>query len=467
MKAIGILWNSMNDYVDLALQDINRYAEVNEVISINFDSLFADFISKIYPYTGKDLWKLQYKISHMDGVYNSNEIKIVFLNIDATKKSFVERKGLYIYENVEKLKNYIRTKYKNLVKKYAFDNVYHMTDDEKEYEETIKLIINYIVKYFSDRNQIFDLNSILYKNSYLFQSNCGKRNKLFLLDKQVIYKETKNDSLEAYAEVFCYHFFKELGINVAEYYFSKYLNNIGIITKNFIGENEFFIDGTHLIDAYLSFLHTNKITFNETLNHDIELITKYNNIDDLNEMFKIFSMKYGIDFSNIIRDLKKTYAIDLLFLQSDRNSNNWGILVDKKNNKVRFAPLYDNSNIFNFNKPDIIREMLKNKNDDEVLYSLSLKHNPTLLRIHPNQNLFTPKTELFQNIDDEEIIEYVRLLLEKIESFGLNNLINIVIDKFPTEIEEKNFQLLINKLLVLNIANIEKTILKNKIKILK
>lgn len=467
MKAIGILWNSMNKYTNMALQDINKYCKITDVISINFKSLFSDFISKVYPYTGENLWKLKYKISHMDNVYDSNEIKIVFLDIPSSEKIFVERKGIYIYKNIEELKNYIRNKYKNKVDNYAFDNVFHMTDDEKEYEETIKLVKNYIINYFNINKQVFDLDKILYIKPEYFEKSVGKRNKLFLFDNQIIYKEKKAYSLENFSEVFCYQFLKKFDINTAEYYFSNYKNSDGVITKNFINSEDFFIDGTKLIDTYLTYLETRKIEFSTKLNHNIELITKYNNIDDLNKMFEFFSSIYNIDINTIVNSLKKIFVIDLLFFQSDRNSHNWGILINKTNNKVQLAPLYDNSNIFNFNKPDILNKMIKNKDNEELIYLLAMENNPTLLQLHKGEDLFMPKYLLIENIDDDEVIQFMKELINKIDSYGLENLVNEIINDFPQILEKNMFKILITKLLTVNISLIKEKLLQNKIKLLK
>ena len=97
MKAIGILWNSMDEYFNYAICDIMKYAVINDILSINFEDNFPEFISRIYPYTGKEIWKLEYKISHMYNKYIFNKIKILFLDINAGEKKYIERKNLYIY----------------------------------------------------------------------------------------------------------------------------------------------------------------------------------------------------------------------------------------------------------------------------------------------------------------------------------------------------------------------------------
>jgi hypothetical protein len=63
-----------------------------------------------------------------------------------SEKVYCERKHTYIYKNIEELKQYIRNKYKARINGYFFDNIYHMTDDEKEYIFTLNIINSYLRK---------------------------------------------------------------------------------------------------------------------------------------------------------------------------------------------------------------------------------------------------------------------------------------------------------------------------------
>ena len=56
-----------------------------------------------------------------------------------------------------------------------------------------------------------------------------------------------------------------------------------------------------------------------------------------------------------MRDLSKVFMYDILTIQGDRHSDNWGLIVDHKTKKVRLAPLYDNSNIYNLGRMKAIK----------------------------------------------------------------------------------------------------------------
>lgn len=464
MKAIGILWNSMDGYSNDAICDIKNYAVINDILSINFEDNFPKFISIIYPYMGKEIWKLEYKISHMHNKYISNKIRILFLDINAGEKKYLERKNIYIYENVEGLKSFIRNKYRNLVLNYAFDNVFHMTDDEIEYERTINAIIDYILSNYSEQKKCIDLDSLLLDNRKKLDKSkkFGKRSKVSLCDNKLIYKEEKEGTYESYSELFCFKLLNKLNISVAEYYLSKYLGKRGVITKNFINDDEIFIDGTHLIDVCLTFLETGIIEFDNKTYHDLETITKYNNFDDLFSIFEIISKKTGVDLNDVLSDLKKVYAIDLLLLQSDRNSNNWGILYNKESKCVKLAPIYDNSNIFGFSNPDKIERMKKSLESEETFYSILYDESITLLNLHRNTNYFISKISIINDLDDKEILDYLKEYVETIENIGVENLVDKIIHEMPEQNYEK-FKEIILKSLTLNIKYIKGN-LKEKIK---
>ena len=58
-------------------------------------------------------------------------------------------------------------------------------------------------------------------------------------------------------------------------------------------------------------------------------------------------------------------------------------------------------------------------------------------------------------------------LINKIESYGLENLVNEIINDFPQILEKNMFKILITKLLTVNISLIKEKLLHNKIKLLK
>lgn len=143
MKSIAILWNSMNNLREEALEDIKKYAIIEDMICIDLKENYFDFIKDIYPFDGRHQDIHIFKANSMIDKYESNEICILFLDILDSEKEYCARKHNYIYINIEKLKNLIRNKYKDRIKGYSFDNVFHMTDDENEHIYTLDIVKKY------------------------------------------------------------------------------------------------------------------------------------------------------------------------------------------------------------------------------------------------------------------------------------------------------------------------------------
>lgn len=458
MKAIGILWNSMNEFSEDAIIDIQEYVTVTDAITIDFNDRFPEFLSLIYPYSGNELWKLEYKVTNMNNLFDSNKISILFLEIDDSNKVYVERKGIYVYKNVEELKKFIRDKYSKLVSHYAFDNVYHMTDDELEYSITVKIITDYIFEYFSSKNKSINLDELLgYKKEFINKTILtGKRNKFTLCNNQLIYKQEKENTFESYSEVFCYNLYGFFEILSPRCQLANYSGRRGIISKNFIDNDEILIDGTHLIDTYLNYHKNGILEFKKELSHTIEEITTYNNCEDIQNIIDNIKEDFQFDLSDIMHDLKKMYAIDLLLLQSDRNSNNWGILYNSRTHNIRFAPLYDNSHIFGLNNPEMINKLIISIGDDDRFSSLLYSNNVTLFRINHKDDLFTSKQLIIESLDDNEVMNCLQIFLNKIELIGLENLVDMIMENISEkEYDLEQFKTIILRSLTINVKNIK------------
>lgn len=154
MKCIAILWNSMNQYRELAFEDIKKYATIEDVLYIDFDEQYRDFIKSLYPFDGRHPGLDDYKADIMVGRYDSNEICILFLDVIDSEKQYIERKRTYLYKNVEELKQLIRSKYRTLVSNYQFDNVFHMTDNEEEYVFTLNILRKYLQNYIGEEPKV-------------------------------------------------------------------------------------------------------------------------------------------------------------------------------------------------------------------------------------------------------------------------------------------------------------------------
>ena len=203
MKTIAILWNSMEDNFENVLNDLKNYSNILDCFKINFNDNFDKFISDIYPYSGSDKWKLEYKINIMNNKYKKNEILVLFLDIPNSEKIYCERKKTYLYKNVEEIKQNIRQKYKNLVKNYCFDNIFHMTDDEIEFNKTLLIIKKHlIINCFNNKDGFVTLSDFLINEKKFIKKDelNGKRDKFWFANNMFMFKKAKENSYEVYSE---------------------------------------------------------------------------------------------------------------------------------------------------------------------------------------------------------------------------------------------------------------------------
>jgi len=360
LKSIAVLWNSMNEFKDEAIYDIEKYCIVDQVYELEFASEeFKSFIDQLYPHKDNEYWKTEYKINSVVDKYDLNKITIVYLTLPKSSKIHDERKNVPIYGNVNELKKYMRDKYSKKVDNYMFDNVFHMTDDEQEFYRTDALLN--IMKLNPKREDGY----IVLDDYSLNESNIAGSRRKYLLEN-FMFKEVRENSFEDYSELFNEEVLKLFGINCAYYDLAKYKDRKGVITSLFLNY-ESFVSGLDIIKDYIK-------------EEDIKKIMKYNNLESLSEILEDVVLEHNNnidDYIEILKNLRKMFLLDIIMLQNDRNPNNWGVIKDSAN--MILAPMFDNSNCANFNHPDRdpfdINVLLKYQESDPCNVYELLKNN--------------------------------------------------------------------------------------------
>ena len=143
MLSIGIIWNSASQFKENILSDISEYGEVLNVFDLILDNQYDTFVRDIYSDDAIDNWKIDKKIETMKQSSDYRGVTVVVLNIDTKEQYYHAHKKRMVYVNLDRLKRNIREKYSQLVSVYFFDNVFHLTDDEKEYEECAETLARY------------------------------------------------------------------------------------------------------------------------------------------------------------------------------------------------------------------------------------------------------------------------------------------------------------------------------------
>lgn len=144
MLCLGILWNSVQQYKDMIIADIQKYGSLIGSFDLPLEENYEAFVRDIYAQDEIATWKVDKKLETM---FNSSDVRtvtIVFVEVDLTDQFYHGGKKKMVYTNLENLKNGIRDKYGKMIKDYFFDNVFHMTDDERELRADFTVVTNYL-----------------------------------------------------------------------------------------------------------------------------------------------------------------------------------------------------------------------------------------------------------------------------------------------------------------------------------
>lgn len=350
IKTIGILWNSMEEYYDEAMEDIARSAIIDKYFDIEFSTIqFKKFIDTIYPRIDLEHWKTDIKINNIVDKYKNNKIRVVYLTLNKTDRKYVSYKKSFLYSSVLDLKEHMRQKYKDKIEHYQFDNVFHMTDDESEF-----YITDAIIREIMMSPTRVDGYIILDDVDIRRNEKEGLRKKVFF--DNFMFKEIREGSYEDYCELFNEEVLKLLDIDCAFYDLAQLNGKKGVITNLFCDKKD-FVSGLEIIKKNCK-------------TDDIREIMKYNNLVSLDEIIAQYLKSNGCYddyiYNAITEKVRTMLVTDLAMLQSDRNPNNWGII--KKGDHYDLASIFDNSNCANSNhidrNPFDIDILLKYKNDD-------------------------------------------------------------------------------------------------------
>ena len=88
-----------------------------------------------------------FKSSVLIDKYDSNSIAIVNLIIKVSNYIFYNQKKGYLYKEISELKEYIRDYFKNKIRDYAYDNIFHLTVDNDEFAYTDQVCKKYVKNY--------------------------------------------------------------------------------------------------------------------------------------------------------------------------------------------------------------------------------------------------------------------------------------------------------------------------------
>lgn len=357
MKLLGVLWNSMEDHWKDALVDLEQYGKITKIYSIDFKQNFEPFIKSLYPFSETEMWKAEYKIAGLLNQYKDNKIHIVLIDIPKTEKVFLPQKDKYMYSNVLEMKVAIRHKYKHLLKDNAFgkqngvsyDNVFHMTDDELEYEDNLFSILPFLIKYNTD-SSAFELDDFIEADNIKVEPN-GSRN-AFWLTPSIMFKEQTDGTFESYSELFDMYLMQYLGLNGSCYYgLAQYNGKLGVITKRLNQKGENLYLGSDILNSYGIY--------------DKKELIYYNSLNMFPMIIKSFCTDNNYIYNEGIEtEFEKLFMYDLMTMQADRNPSNWAIICNEETRQISLK-YFDHSNMLFFDNARAVEDFLNGNLDLE------------------------------------------------------------------------------------------------------
>lgn len=178
--------------------------------------------------------------------------------------------------------------------------------------------------------------------------------------EKYLFKKFNNPKYDIWGELLSQKIAQFMGIECAEYRAASLGGTQGLLTKNFLKENERLKLGSEILNDFFKNYPWNKYEdnilmddmFRELYQIDEDL-TDFNNKEQRNRVYA--HLNNILDLWNIlevlikdkdsvrimVNDLLQKFIFDCITLQFDRHPNNWGIISDGKS--LRPAPLFDNA----------------------------------------------------------------------------------------------------------------------------
>lgn len=147
LRCIGILWNSLEkNMIYEAVDRIKKNAEIINTAEVNLSKNYDNFIRDIYFYNNEKVGISAFKCASLIDRYETNNIMIIDLKVRIYSYIYYNNKKGFLMKEVSNLKTDIRNHYKNKIRNYSYDNVFHMTVNEEEYNYTKKVLKKYSIQ---------------------------------------------------------------------------------------------------------------------------------------------------------------------------------------------------------------------------------------------------------------------------------------------------------------------------------
>lgn len=262
-----------------------------------------------------------------------------------------------------------------------------------------------------------------------------------------LFKPVNNATYNVWGEILSQRVAEDLNLSCAKYRIAFFKDQIGVLSKSFLKSDEKLIMGSELIQEYLRHDYDVEIKHridnllkNTFFNHydKMKLILKdMNNYTDVTKVINVNKKLTIEEKENITSNMKDRLFFDILTMQGDDHTNNWGIIKTKDGYKN--APLYDNTTSFGLNHPRV-EYLISDFKEEYINYRFHqdierLRHytdpHPLFTYHERKENISSLQVlqEFLDNLSDEEIERYYNI----INRYSIDYLDDLIMD-----VEEKN-----------------------------
>ncbi len=213
--------------------------------------------------------------------------------------------------------------------------------------------------------------------------------------------------LLAFGEVLYSKVAKSIGVNCASYDFAELYGEPGVITYDFLKKDEAYYTTLELTSEFTD----SKFSLAEIQkNKDLLAMhnSKYNNLKSIKELLENLFHISDDEKKQIQIELVKMFCLDALFLHSDRNLWNHGVIVDELTDKMRLAPIHDNSHVLRLeNGKEYIKNAISRLISNEKIEDF--ENSSTFNVVDGCENLLDQLIRFYVEADDD-----VRAIIEDI-----------------------------------------------------
>lgn len=148
IPCVGILWNSLNkEMMEEAIQYIQEHSTITDLVAVDLQDQYKQFIKDIYLYNNEFEGIPVIKAGTLIDKYDSNTIIVLNMIMRVSNYIYYNKNKGFMFTEIAELKSFIRKYFKTKINDYAYDNIFHLTVDNDEFEYTDGVCRKYIKEY--------------------------------------------------------------------------------------------------------------------------------------------------------------------------------------------------------------------------------------------------------------------------------------------------------------------------------